>query len=165
MKKILMTISVILMTELIFPVYGAQQPSERSKPVYRLHFALHVVSGDERQTYNYELTLQDDEDGRVRALSKVPVGVAEGRIQYVETGTKLDAQYEEENGKVLLDVEIQFTSLSPTGGPRASQPTIREWQYEGETILAPGQSMTISRGEALEAGLRYELEARAEKLP
>ncbi len=164
---------VILLTwPASLPARGGPTPArsqDRSRQVeralYRLNFALHILENNERETRKYSLVLEEREEGKVRALTKVPISVVEGRVRYIETGMKCDAEYREQDGKVILEIEMHFTDLLPPAeGALISQPRIQEWQSELETTLLPGVPTVVSSFEDAQGGRRYELEVTAEKL-
>ena len=86
-------------------------------------------------------------------------------MRYIETGVRCDAEYREQDGKVILEIEMHFTDLLPPAeGASISQPRIQEWQSELETTLTPGVPTIVSSFEDVEGGRRYEFEVTAEKL-
>ncbi len=168
----ILLVVALLTWPLSLPARGGPTPArsqDRSRQVeralYRLNFALHILENNERETRKYTFVLEEREEGKVRALTKVPISVEEGRVRYIETGVRFDAEYREQDGKVILEIEMHFTDLLPPAeGALLSQPRIQEWQSELETTLLPGVPAVVSSFEDAQGGRRYELEVTAEKL-
>ena len=147
------------------PATAVQRSPRPPRAVYRLSFTLDIVENNERETRKYTLVLEEREKGKVRALTKVPISVEEGRVRYVETGVKCDVQYREQDGQIFLEVEVHFTSLSPPSeGAQISQPRIQEWQSQVEATMSPGVAAVVTSFDDPKAGRHYELAVKAEKL-
>ena len=149
-----------------FSPAGAVQRTPRPPgAVYRLNFTLDIVENNERDTRKYTLVLEEREEGKMRALTKVPISVEEGRVRYVETGVKCDARYREQDGQIFLEVEVHFTSLlPPSEGAQISQPMIQEWQSQVEATISPGVAAVVTSFDDPKAGRHYELTVNAQKL-
>lgn len=147
------------------PARAVQRSPRPPRAVYRLNFTLDILENNKRETRKYTLVLEERQEGKVRALTKVPISVEEGRVRYVEIGVKCDAQYREQDGQILLEVEVHFTSLlPPSEGAQISQPRIQEWQSRVEATISPGVATVVTSFDDPKAGRHYELAVKAEKL-
>lgn len=146
------------------PVRAGTQQSGSSEPVYRLTFTLRAGNGEQERSRSYEMTLQEEGEGRLRVLSKIPLSRGE-EIDYVDIGAKIDAEFEERGELVLIEIEMHFTSLSESdASTRPELPEIEEWQSRVEVPIPRGEPTIVARSTTSDSGPRYELEVLAEKL-
>ena len=160
---LLMTLAAVVCA----PALGSQERSQRtSRPAsgsfYRLHFSFRVSEAGKDRTRQFTLMLEERSEGKVRALTKVPVRDNDS-ITYVETGIKCDAQYQEVEGKVRLEVEVYYVDPPASGTPPFAPTVINEWQARVEATIPPNEVTTLSTYDG-EAGLHYQLDVKAEKL-
>lgn len=158
---------VVLIFLMAFSIVVRAESEGDAQATYRFHFAIHVFTGENRKTYTYELILtKHDDEGKIRALTKVPVRNSDGGVTFIETGTKIDLEYRElKPNQLYLDVEMGFATLSGENRETAVLlPEIHDWQCEFEVILEPGQPLIVSRADALGPDRRYELEVTAHKI-
>lgn len=137
--------------------------SAKLESLYRLNILLHVLNGTERlETKTYTMLLREDETGKLRILTKIPIRGKEGKLEYIEKGVKCDAEYDERDGLLFLELELHYTDFSSES--TAEQRLIQEIQFGVETILNPGASTIVSSLEGTEKNRRYEVEVNAEKV-
>jgi hypothetical protein len=147
------------------PLQRQDRPSTRSTVIYRLSFTLHVLSDSQDRKRQFVLTVGERRDGRIRALTKVPVRRG-SEVEYIETGVKCDAEYEEIEGGIRLEVEMHFSELAPITGEQAAAdtPLIYEWQSQVQKTVAPNEPTLLSSYDDEQGKRRYQLEVIAEKL-
>ncbi len=134
----------------------------RPTAMYRLKFTLLTFDGTRDQTRQYTLILEDRSAGKIRMLSKVPVRQGE-QTTYVETGVKCDAQFQEIDGTVRLEVEIIFIDIAQPAA-QGEPPPINEWQSRVEATVLPNESTVLSTYDGGDTNRRFQLAVTAEKL-
>ena len=134
------------------------------RSMYQLNFTLHVVEDGQDNVRQFTLILEERTSGKLRALTRIPVRQTADQITYVETGIKCDAEYQEIEGRVRLEVETHFSDVAPAGSQPADAPQIQEWQSRVGMSLVPSETTLLSAYDGGENQRRYTLEVRAEKL-
>jgi hypothetical protein len=129
--------------------------------MYRFNFTLHVIEDGRDQVRQYMLILEERTGGKLRALTRIPVR-ERAETTYIETGVKCDAQYQEVEGRVRIEVETHFSDAA-TAVP-SDTPTIYEWQSRVELSLVPNETTLLSTYDGGGNNRRYTLEVLAEKL-
>lgn len=157
MKRLLF-IALVLTLNIPTIAEERQQRSARSSSMYRLTFTLHVIEAGKDQPRHYTLVLEERSGGKIRALTKVPVKQG-ADITYIETGIKSDAEYTETEGRIRLQVELQYTGITAS-----DPPSIHEWQTRVESTIAANEVSVLSTYDGGENGRRYQLDVKAEKL-
>lgn len=136
----------------------------RSGSIYRLSFTLHVFEGSQDRKRQFVLTVGERRSGRIRAVTRVPVRDGT-ETRYIETGVKCDAEYQDIEGGIQLEVEMHFSEVAPTAGQAgADSPLIYEWQSEVEKTVAPNEVTVLGSYEDEQRNRRYQFEVIAEKL-
>jgi hypothetical protein len=147
------------------PAQRQNRQEARSTVLYRLSFTLHVFDGSQDRKRQFVLTVGERRSGRVRALTRVPVRQG-SQVTYVETGVKCDAEYQEIEGRIQLEVETHFSEVAPGSDAAADDtPLIYEWQSQVEKTVSPNEPTVLSTYSDEERHRRYELEVTAERVP
>jgi hypothetical protein len=132
--------------------------------MYRLDFTLHVIEDGQDKARQYTLILEERTSGKLRALTRIPVRQSADQITYIETGMKCDAEYQEIEGRVRLEVETHYSDIASVSSPAADTPQIQEWQSHVGLSIVPNETTLLSTYDGGENQRRYTLEVRAEKL-
>ena len=147
-----------------FPTQRQNRGETRSNVVYRLSFTFHVFEGSQDRKRQFVLTVGERRSGRVRALTKVPVRQG-SETTYIETGVKCDAEYQEIEGGIQLEVETHFSEVASTDGQIGSEtPLVYEWQSQLEKKVPPNEPTILSSYDDEQSNRHYRLEVVAEKL-
>ena len=123
MKQFVLFLLALTMPATLSAAETQQQRVARSSSMYRLNFTLHVMDGEKDQPRNFALVLEDRTSGKIRALTKIPVKTG-AETNYIETGIKTDAEYTELEGRIRLQVELQYTGVAGASA-RVGTPTTR----------------------------------------
>jgi hypothetical protein len=157
--------SVLLILLLVAPFSGAQERQPRaarpSAALYRLTFTLHVIEGGRDQTRNFMLVLEERSAGKVRNLRRIPARLGENQ-QYIETGIKCDAEFQEIAGGLRLEIEMHFSDAAPEAA--GTPPIINEWQSHVEATVVPNEVTVLTTYDGGEGNRRYQFDVKAEKL-
>jgi hypothetical protein len=137
------------------------EPSQ-ARSIYRLNFVLHIVEDGQDTPRQYALLLEEKSQGKIRALTRVPVRESADRITWIETGMKCDAQYQEIEGMLRLEVETHFSDMP--SARTAEAPPVQEWQSRVELSIVPNELTLLSTYDGGENNRKYSLEVRAEKV-
>ena len=96
-----------------------QPPTETKSPnVYQVDFSVRELEDSKPvNTRNYSLLLQTIPDervanGRVRAVSRVPIILVEGQVEYQEVGLSIDCGLREQRDRVLLEITFEISDTS-----------------------------------------------------
>jgi hypothetical protein len=89
----------------------ARADSALPRSMYRLDFTLHIIEDGQDKTRQFALILEERSSGKFRALTRIPVRQSPDQITYVETGMKCDAEYQEIEGRVHLEVETHYSDV------------------------------------------------------
>jgi hypothetical protein len=138
------------------------RPETRSGVLYRLNFTLHVNEGSQDRKREFVMTVGERRSGRVRALTKVPVRRGT-EVVYMETGVKCDAEYQEVEGSIQLEVELVFNEIAAESAG-TDLPLIHEWQSQIQKTVPPNEATVLSTYKDEQRNRRYELVVIAEKL-
>jgi hypothetical protein len=138
------------------------RPEIRSGVLYRMNFTLHVFEGSQDRKREFVMTVGEGREGRVRALTRVPVRQGT-QMTYMETGVKCDAEYQETEGGIQLEVELVFSEVA-TETVDSDLPLIHEWQSQIQKVVPPNQATVLSTYNDEQRNRKYELVVTAEKL-
>jgi hypothetical protein len=159
--------SVLLILLLTAPFSSAQERQPRAaRPaasMYRLTFTLHVIESGRDQTRNFMLVLEERSVGRVRSLRRIPARLDENQ-QYIETGIKCDAEFQEIAGGLRLEIEMHFSDAAAALETAGTPPIINEWQSHVEATVAPNEVTVLTTYDGGEGNRRYQFDVKAEKL-
>ncbi len=183
MRKIILKILVSLLVFACFPLFAenavAQEASKEKqtketvaekqpKPVsaYRLEFSLREMEEGERvNARSYAMLVEEDNWGRIRVGSKVPITTGEKQIQYMDVGVNIDCRVRERENYLLLDTTIEMTSfVSPEGASGvAGNPVLRHLRSQVATAIPLAKPALISIADDTATKHRYEVEVTAVK--
>jgi hypothetical protein len=136
----------------------------RSTSLYRLSFTLHVFESSQDRKREFVMTVGARRSGRVRAITRVPVREGTG-TRYIDTGVKCDAEYQDVQNGIQLQVEMVFSEISSAAAQTSpDSPLVYEWQSQVEKAVAPNELTVLSSYDDEQTNRRYRLEVTAEKL-
>ena len=87
------------------------------------------------------------------------------QFQYLDVGTNIDCQINEQGEDISLDVRSDFSNLSSAEEQHSPEPPIiRQVKITGRTITAPGKPTLIGAVDDPTSNRQYQLEAVVTKL-
>ena len=150
-----------------------QPPTESKSPnVYQVDFSVRELEDSKPvNTRNYSLLLQTIPDervanGRVRAVSRVPIILVEGQVEYQEVGLSIDCGLREQRDRVLLEITFEISDLATPQEEKglASRPVFRTIRSQVRTGVLAGKPTVVSKVDDTATKRRYELEVTATKV-
>lgn len=148
-----------------------------SKPVhaYRVDFSIVELADSKKvNTRHYSMVANSGPWSTLKIGTRVPVATGSYRnsttealvntqFQYLDVGTNIDCEVNEQGEDLSLDVRSEFSNLS-SDEQRTNQPIIRQIKIAGRTIVAPGKSVVIGAVDDPSSNRQYQLEAIVTKL-
>jgi hypothetical protein len=144
------------------------------KPVhaYRVDFSItELAEGHKVNTRHYSMVANSGPWSTLKIGTRVPVatgstgsGSPTFMFQYLDVGTNIDCEVNEQGEDVALDVRSDFSNLSSAEQEHSPQPIIRQITINGRTITSPGKSALIGAVDDPTSNRQYQLEAVVTKL-
>jgi hypothetical protein len=100
----------------------------------------------------------------IKIGTRVPVKPAEGTFQYIDLGTNISCELDEQDGDISLDVRSDFSNLSSPEEQHSSPPIIRQIKINGRTIATPGKPVVIGAVDDPNSNRQFQLEATVTRL-
>jgi hypothetical protein len=154
--------------------------SSQAKPIhaYRVDFSItELVDGKKVNTRHYSMVANSAPQpwSTLKIGTKVPVATGSYRnsttealvntqFQYLDVGTSIDCEVNEQGEDLSLDVHSDFSNLSSTEDQHSPQPIIRQIKINGRTITSPGKLALIGAVDDPTSNRQYQLEAVVTKL-
>jgi len=149
-----------------------------AKPVhaYRVDFSItELADGKKVNTRHYSMVANSGPWSTLKIGTKVPVATGSYRnsttealvntqFQYLDVGTSIDCEVNEQGEDLSLDVRSDFSNLSSAEEQHSPQPIIRQIKINGRTITSPGKSVVIGAVDDPTSNRQYQLEAVVTKL-
>jgi len=131
------------------------------KPVhaYRVDFSISELEDGKRiNTRHYSMDLNSGPWSQIKIGTRVPVSPTQGSFQYIDLGTSIDCELDEQGEDIALDVRSDFSNLS-SPEEHSSQPIIRQIKINGRTLIAPGKPVVIGAVDDPNSNRQFQLEA------
>jgi hypothetical protein len=131
------------------------------KPVhaYRVDFSISELEGGKKiNTRHYLMDLNSGPWSQIKIGTRVPVSPTQGSFQYIDLGTSIDCELEEQGVSLVLDVRSDFSNLS-SPEEHSSQPIIRQIKINGRTITEAGKAVLIGAVDDPNSSRQFQLEA------
>jgi len=151
--------------------------SSTAKPVhaYRVDFSItELAEGKKVNTRHYSLVTNSGPWSTLKIGTRVPVATGSfqpnaaaalvNQFQYLDVGTNIDCEVNEQGEDISLDVRSDFSNLSSDAEQHSPQPIIRQIKINGRTITAPGKPALIGAVDDPTSNRQYQLEAVVTKL-
>jgi hypothetical protein len=152
---------------------GKAKSTSPVKPVhaYRVDFSItELAEGKKVNMRHYSMVANSGPWSSLKIGTRVPVATGSTgsgsptQFQYLDVGTNLDCEVNEQGEDLSLDVRSEFTNLSGAEEQHSPQPIIRQIQINGRTITSPGKSALIGAVDDPTSNRQYQLEAVVTKL-
>jgi hypothetical protein len=150
-----------------------------AKPVhaYRVDFSItELADGKKVNTRHYSMVANSGPWSTLKIGTRVPVALGSfqqganvnplvnTQFQYLDVGTNIDCQVNEQGEDLSLNIRSEFSNLSSTEDQRSPQPIIRQIQINGRTITSSGKPVVIGAVDDPTSNRQYQLEAVVTKL-
>ncbi len=155
------------------------------KPVaaYHLDFALNELEdGKKINTRQYAMDVlagRPDDSAFVRNLAfgtkeikigtRVPIETEQGKMEYMDIGTKILCKTLEEGGGLTLDVRAEVSSLVSRSDadrniPAGKNPALRQLSIEAATAITLGKATSLGMVDDPDSKRQFQLEVTVTKL-
>lgn len=153
--------------------------SSSAKPVhaYRVDFSItELAEGKKVNTRHYSMVANSGPWSTLKIGTRVPVAIGSfqqganvnplvnTQFQYMDVGTNIDCEVNEQGEDLSLDVRSDFSNLSSGEEQHSPQPIIRQIKINGRTITSPGKPALIGAVDDPTSNRQYQLEAVVTKL-
>ncbi|HEY6184709.1 MAG TPA: hypothetical protein VIW67_20870 [Terriglobales bacterium] len=148
-----------------------------AKPLhaYRVDFSItELAEGKKVNTRHYSMVTNSGPWSTLKIGTRVPVATGSysnasaalinTQFQYLDVGTNIDCQVDEQGEDLSLIVRSEFSNLSSDDEQRTHQPIIRQIQINGRTITSSGKLVVIGAVDDPTSNRQYQLEAVVTKL-
>lgn len=146
--------------------------SSPAKPVhaYRVDFSItELADGKKVNTRHYSMVTNSGPWSTLKIGTRIPVATSsvqpasasqvETQFQYLDVGTNIDCQVNEQGEDLSFTVRSEFSNLSSDEEQRTHQPIIRQIQINGRTITSSGKPVVIGTVDDPTSNRQYQLEA------
>ena len=160
------TQALLLFTTLAISV-SAQEL--REAPLYRVEFNIHDGSDAAAKTgRRYAMLIDATGKGTFRAGNRVPYigsNSAQGpQYTYADVGVNIHARLREGNGRVLLNADLEVSTVIPREKDSPPNPTIASIRISINTILTPGKPALVASVDDPVIKRRFDIEATVTKM-
>ena len=176
--KLLTAVILLLAGAASWAQLAAAQEAKEAKPAvtrpeepaatYKLDFTLVELEDSTRvNSRSYSLLLEEDEWGRTRIGTRVPLSMGEGKgVQYMDVGFSLDARLNQREGDLRLELRLEVNSFVPVEGEatRPREPVLRSMRSELTASITPGKSTLLTTVDELGSRRRFQVEFTATRI-
>ena len=109
----------------------------------------------------YTILVESGTSGQARVGTKPAISTSPGNFQYYDVGTNLDCRLEEQNSRVTLEVNAEFSGVET--GPQMSSPgpSIRQVRSHTKSEITPGTPTRLAMLDDPVSRHSYEIEVTA----
>lgn len=163
-------LAALLSTAALPAVAHAEEPAppaERRASTFRVDYVLVDLEGGRRtHERSYSMTVNGGSVGRLRTGTKVPVDLGDKGVQYIDIGLQISGRVWERDGDVLLDSEIERSSVatSELGAATKGNPILRTVTQSLSSRPTPGKAMVLSTLDDVEGPSRLQVEVTVTRL-
>ena len=151
---------------------GRPTSKEKSISAYRLDFSLSEwEDGKKVNTRQYSVNIVpatgpgSGGNQQLKIGSRIPVELKQGEMQYIDIGTNIWARMFELGDSFQLEVRVDLSNLtSPQQDSRTTMPIVRQLNISANTIVVPGQSISLGKVDDPNSKRQFQLDATATKL-
>src|SRR5216683_5051529 len=151
----------------------AQEPTPQQEEIvaYRLDFAINELEDGKKintRHYSMNLSVGPGNVGPSKQLkigTRVPVEAEQGKFQYLDVGTNIEAQLREYKGSTSMEVRVDISNFAtPDQASKGGQPLLRQMVISGSTLLVPGKPVVIGTVDDPNSKREFQLEVTATKI-
>jgi hypothetical protein len=143
------------------------RPQIRREAACHLEFSIiELEDGKKINVRHYSMNLTGND--RLRDLkigSRIPVESEQGKFQYLDIGTSIQARIYGNEDPPILDVSTEISSVgSADQTVRLGQPIVRQMVISGSTLLVYDKLIAIGAADDPNSKRQYQLEVTATKI-
>lgn len=149
-----------------------ERPVNKAVHAYRVDFSIsELQDGKKINSRHYSMDLNSGPWSQIKIGTRVPVSQnttpaapALGMFQYIDLGTSIDCEVDEQGEDLALDVRSDFSNISNPEEQHSAQPVIRQIKINGRTLTAPGKPTIIGAVDDPSSTRQFQLEATVTRL-
>lgn len=142
-----------------------ERPITKAVHAYRVDFSISELQDGKRiNSRHYSMDLNSGPWSQIKIGTRVPVSQAQGMFQYIDLGTSIDCEVDEQGEDLALDVRSDFSNISNPEEQHSAQPIIRQIKINGRTLTAPGKPVVIGAVDDPSSTRQFQLEATVTRL-
>lgn len=132
--------------------------------VYRLDFVVRELEGDRKiNSRSYSMSARNNDWGRIRVGSSIPVKTGENTFQYKDVGINIDCRLEERESGAMLNTTFESSSLAAPE-EKIANPVLRQVRLSEESLVTAGKPTVIGKLDDVATNHRFEIEVTATKV-
>jgi hypothetical protein len=165
---------------------GSPKAVEKPKPAPAYHLDLtlnELENGKKINTRQYAMDLIAETTGPANGIvrdftgrgkeikigTRVPIEADQGKLEYMDIGTRIWCRLLEEETGLSLDVRAEVSSLVPRSDtdiyhPASRDPIVRQIEIQASTAIAPGKLTSLGTVDDPDSKRQFQLEVTATKL-
>ena len=151
MKKLLCLTALLLVGATLMAQESAPRPPKAPRHFYKLTYVL--KESDEGKLVNQRTFVVSGSTGdvnmvekyasRLRAGSRFPTVVEEGKVTYTDVGVNLDSRLEEVPDGLAMDVTAEISSVASEPPSSGSSPIIRQVKTNAQAVVTLNKPFTL----------------------
>jgi hypothetical protein len=148
-----------------------ERPVNKVVHAYRVDFSISELQDGKRvNSRHYSMNLNSGPWSQIKIGTRVPVTSAATpaggmlQYQYIDLGTSIDCEVDEQGEDLALDVRSDFSNISNPEEQHSAQPVIRQIKINGRTLTAPGKPIIIGAVDDPSSTRQFQLEATVTRL-
>jgi hypothetical protein len=154
-----------------------------SVPAYHLDFTLNELEdGKKINSRQYAIDTIAEMPGRagrdsdfgangkeIKMGTRVPVETEQGKVEYLDIGTKIWCKLVLNEGQLAADVRAEVSSLVPRTDsdayrPSSHNPIVRQLSIQASTAIVPGKPTSLGTVDDPDSKRQFQLEVTANRL-
>jgi hypothetical protein len=174
-RTVLLTLAIIVAIGGRTQIAQAQTapPASPQEPivVYQLDFAINELDDAKKinmRHYSMNLDIGPSNVGPEKELkigTRIPIEADQGKFQYLDVGTTVQAQLREFKGSTSLQARVEITNFAtPDQATKGGQPLLRQMIISGSTLVISDKPVIIGSVDDPNSKRQFQLEVRVTKL-
>ena len=174
-RQVLLTLAVIVAIGGRTQIAQAQTPPpaspQESIVVYRLDFAINELDDAKKintRHYSMNLGIGPSNFGPEKELkigTRIPIEADQGKFQYLDVGTTVQAQLREFKGSTSLEARVEITNFAtPDQATKGGQPLLRQMIISGSTLVISDKPVIIGSVDDPNSKRQFQLEVTVTRL-
>jgi hypothetical protein len=174
-RQVLLTLAMIVAIGGRTQIAQAQAPPpvspQESIVVYRLDFAINELDDAKKintRHYSMNLGIGPSNVGPEKELkigTRIPIEADQGKFQYLDVGTTVQAQLREFKGSTSLEARVEITNFAtPDQATKGGQPLLRQMIISGSTLVISDKPVIMGSVDDPNSKRQFQLEVTVTRL-
>jgi hypothetical protein len=172
-QRLLLTVALLVAIGGKTRLMQAEQPATEPEHItgYRIEFAINELEDSKKintRHYSMNLSVGPGVVSPTKGLkigTRVPVEAEQGKFQYLDVGTNIEAQLREFKGSTSLDVRVEISNFAtPDQASKGGQPLLRQMVISGSTLVVLDKPFIVGTVDDPNSKRQFQLEVTVTKL-